>query len=320
MLVLCDAAKFPRGRPSTTPNKRYLTRLLSSFPCHQTSLTSRCESNSVLCCQTLRILPQHQVQSTRIPTADGASRSKTAPESFCKMSSPTPSQTPKPGSLLELHSLSTEKYNDQLVVFCHANKADDHEKWVVRLLETEQPLAVLAERTRRPAVLDEADSGNTTPAPSLEELPPEQGTVLELCNIGSKKYDGMLVEFRSKDKQNPGKYFVDFLDGDDDGGMRVKAVCCRRPAIKSLQLRQFLHNVATLMLRNHNGGLVTKQDTEIRAKQLLSFDPCCVTILKVLGCVTGMESGSLADIAKQEDFKYQRRGVANLWAYEDVVD
>ena len=59
------------------------------------------------------------------------------------MSSPP---LPKPGTILELHSLSIEKYNGQMVAFCSV-KADDDQKWVVKMIENEKPLAVLPERT-----------------------------------------------------------------------------------------------------------------------------------------------------------------------------
>ena len=54
----------------------------------------------------------------------------------------------------------------------------------------------------------------TTPAPTLEELPLQKGSILELHSIG-EEYDGTIVEYLKTDKENPGKIFVLFLDDDD---------------------------------------------------------------------------------------------------------
>ncbi|KAL3906123.1 MAG: hypothetical protein SGARI_004144, partial [Bacillariaceae sp.] len=224
------------------------------------------------------------------------------------------------GTILELHSLSAEKFNGQLVAFYSVNA--DNNKWVVKMIDNEKPLAVLPERTRRPAVFDD---DATTPAPSLEDLPPEQGTILELFNIGSDEYAGMLVEFRSLDKKN-GKYFVDFLD-DQDGskdGMRVKVKCCRRPAIKSLALRKLLAEIILNMAENCKLGreILSKQDSAIILKGLLEVDPCCVPALCELRRVTWEPADDyvVMHTTTDESLKFLRRGVANLWAYEDVLD
>jgi hypothetical protein len=67
-------------------------------------------------------------------------------------------------------------------------------------------------------------------APSLQELPSERSTILELFNINAQ-CDGTIVEFHALDKQSC-RYSVHTLD--DEKNLRIKPICRRRPDIKLL--------------------------------------------------------------------------------------
>ncbi|KAL3907284.1 MAG: hypothetical protein SGARI_003607 [Bacillariaceae sp.] len=115
----------------------------------------------------------------------------------------------------------------------------------------------------------------STPAPSLEELPPEQGTILELHSIGEKDFDGVLVEFNKIDKAT-GKFFVTFLEKEqEDQGLRVKPKCCKRPDIKPFALRKTLYGLAEKFHQDMKSG-ANPDEIEMRLNGLLQKDPCCV--------------------------------------------
>ena len=92
----------------------------------------------------------------------------------------------------------------------------------------------------RPAVQassQEAERGRPRPAPSLQDLPPEKGSVLELHSI-NKEFNGMPVEYQSYDTEKE-KYSVRVI-GDLQQIMMVKPRACKRPDIKPLELREAL--------------------------------------------------------------------------------
>ena len=74
----------------------------------------------------------------------------------------------------------------------------------------------------------------STPTPTLKELPPKKGSILELRSV-NEDFDGKLVEFLKDDPENDGKIYVGYLD-DEESKLRVKIICCRRPDIKPLEL------------------------------------------------------------------------------------
>ena len=118
------------------------------------------------------------------------------------------------------------------------------------------------------------------PAPSLDELPPEKGTILELHSIGRDDWDGKLVEFHRAEKDT-GKLYVRFYrpkEGDDDkddgGGIRVKAKCCRRPELKSLKFRFVLAKLASKLSKDADK---CSPFVEQKLLDILEKDPCCCT-------------------------------------------
>ncbi|KAL3937767.1 MAG: hypothetical protein SGARI_001995 [Bacillariaceae sp.] len=139
-----------------------------------------------------------------------------------------------------------------------------------------------------------------TPAPSLDELPPEKGAILELHNISeeydgkiveSEEYNGKLVEFIKVDKET-GKYFVLPLKIDIDGSeeedenaqfTRLKPKGCHRPDLKPMKLRAVLACLANQIFFSElketpcNHSLV-----HTKLKGLLEKDPCCAAAYMLL--------------------------------------
>jgi hypothetical protein len=90
----------------------------------------------------------------------------------------------------------------------------------------------------------------STPAPSLEDMPPEKGTILQLHSIDAK-WDGKLVEFLGPVKDN-GKYLVQSFDGEEED-MTVKPKVCKQPGIQPLAMRVVLYNISrTLSSKRRN--------------------------------------------------------------------
>ena len=118
-----------------------------------------------------------------------------------------------------------------------------HQPWILRhtlLPPTSTPkrssVSSLSQYTNEFAMTTESAA-----PPSLEEMPPNAGTILELHSI-APGWDGMLVVFEKPDKVNAGKLFAWPLNGKDGNGnptdqaFRVKEICCRRPDIKPFKL------------------------------------------------------------------------------------
>ncbi|KAL3908263.1 MAG: hypothetical protein SGARI_003141 [Bacillariaceae sp.] len=156
------------------------------------------------------------------------------------------------------------------------------------------------------------------PAPSLEDMPPERGTILELCNINDE-YDGTLVEFWRVEERS-GKYFVQVLKDDDNAeveGMRVKAQCCQRPMVKPLALRQMLTKLVRELGRLDKVEMDLK---ESRTRQLLMYDKCCIPALALITTVSNKRNESLGneEVDVSVYVKYMRRALANSHLYQDA--
>ncbi|KAL3940943.1 MAG: hypothetical protein SGARI_000783, partial [Bacillariaceae sp.] len=137
----------------------------------------------------------------------------------------------------------------------------------------------------------------STPAPSLEELPPEKGTILELHSTGSEEYDGMVVEFLRADK-NPKYYQVlplkEQASGDEAGTetksrtRTIESKFCKRPEIKPPKLRELLERLSISFVAMEMEGRISFSEFETRMKGLLDKDPCCVVAYHALGsCLHG---------------------------------
>ncbi|KAL3902840.1 MAG: hypothetical protein SGILL_010675 [Bacillariaceae sp.] len=171
-----------------------------------------------------------------------------------------------------------------------------------------------------------------TAAPSLEDLPPQRGTILELHSIGDEEFDGLLVEFVRIDKESHSstKYYCTALQ-DESRNMRVKAKCCRRPDIKPLALRRLLYNLAAQMhkkMENDQSYTDAENDTT-RLKSLLEKDPCCVPCYILLAHLKAVDEksddeesdddASWYDPNVEEAIKHMYRATGNLYAYQGVL-
>ena len=128
-----------------------------------------------------------------------------------------------------------------------------------------------------------------TPAPSLDELRPEKGTLLQLHSINDE-YNGMLVEYHGTQKETGKFLVVPFkidVDGTEEGEVdddakfiRVKPKVCRRPDLKPLKMRRLLASLATQMKSSCD---LSNSSDETKFKGLLEKDPCCVMAFMALG-------------------------------------
>jgi hypothetical protein len=165
----------------------------------------------------------------------------------------------------------------------------------------------------------------TTPAPSLEALPPERGTILEIHSIDDA-FNGKLVEFVKIDKESGGeKVFVNSLE-DEEQFMRVKVKCCRRPGIKPLKLRQILFNLSGILLCDSFGTVndPTLDQYEAKLASLLGKDPCASPVHHMLGTIAEQkyqmqQSHCEAQTFLEQALRHFFRGSANLYAYQDIM-
>ena len=171
----------------------------------------------------------------------------------------------------------------------------------MRAIASPSPIVMLSTLARTP--------------PTLEELPPVKGSILELHSIGSRDFDGLIVEFVSIDK-NSGKYYVASMK--DDQGLRVKPKLCRRPQIKPLKLRKALeektHQIAGAFKLRENSELF-----QASMRQLLFIDPCCAPAFMVLGAIGCGANAADSKEVQKEGIRNLERGLATLYAYEEIV-
>ncbi|KAL3922484.1 MAG: hypothetical protein SGILL_002180 [Bacillariaceae sp.] len=180
-------------------------------------------------------------------------------------------------------------------------------------------------------------------APTLAQLPPERGTVLELHSINDE-HNGMLVEYHGISKET-GKYLVVplkmDLTGDEEEDenakfTRVKPKCCRRPTLKPLKLRQVLGNLAIQIVNSEaRESSPDYASIEVKLKGLLVKDPCCAVAYMLLA-QTVHNSGQKAahahcegdplrpfteQMKKQQDktISYLYRTLGNAYAYSGLL-
>jgi hypothetical protein len=124
----------------------------------------------------------------------------------------------------------------------------------------------------------------STPAPSLEDMPPEKGTILQLHSIDAK-WDGKLVEFLGPVKDN-GKYLVQSFDGEEEN-MTVKPKVCKQPGIQPLAMRVVLYNISrTFIIEAQESDFATMvQQKKTVEEQILPKDPCCVAAHYCTSCI-----------------------------------
>ncbi|KAL3906590.1 MAG: hypothetical protein SGILL_009209, partial [Bacillariaceae sp.] len=161
--------------------------------------------------------------------------------------------------------------------------------------------------------------GATTPAPSLEVLPPEMGAVLELHSTGSDEFDGKLVEYIDVDKKT-GKYKVRIFKLEGESMiMMAKPKTCRRPGIKPLELRHHLHSIAWRMTFIDAEPEQEEKDLNV----MLELDPCCASAYLTLayGCARRKNGTSyfFPNKTTLDCIQYFRRGLANVYAYGDII-
>jgi hypothetical protein len=159
-----------------------------------------------------------------------------------------------------------------------------------------------------------------TPAPSLEDLPPERGTILELHSIGRPDFDGMLVEFYCIDKST-GKYSVISLD-EREQPMKVKAKCCKRPDIKPLELRELLSSLSLVIRREFDKEPHLRDTYKEKLQSLLNKDPCCVPAHETMSLILidrhDEKFNELSDTVVEKVIQHFHLAIANFCAYQDI--
>ncbi|KAL3917691.1 MAG: hypothetical protein SGILL_004592 [Bacillariaceae sp.] len=169
-------------------------------------------------------------------------------------------------------------------------------------------------------------------APSLEEVPPERGTILELHSIDHADFDGLIVEYHSLDKET-GKYLVVPVYGDADApAMKVKPKCCKRPEVKPYKLQRVLEDLAFKYAKSQEEPLGT-EGADQKFLLLLEKDPCCLPGYAMLAiheqdCIKRLSERTLAGAPPlaseihphfEKAIPYLYRLIANQHAYPDYV-
>lgn len=146
----------------------------------------------------------------------------------------------------------------------------------------------------------DASSSTSTVPPTFDELPPEQGSILELRSLKKESYNGMKGEFLKIDSSSD-RFAVAVYDLNNKV-LALKPGNCCRPTLLPLSRRVELYKQAKQY---------TQQPSKLR--EILKEDPCCVPAHMGLGQARTSQEANMTAL------QHFRRAVANFYAYETLL-